>query len=64
MSEPTEVTRRKIAAAGRTTLTFKYLLLSNKTQHESNDVESVLETARVMLLHGHDVSITLRKEEG
>ena len=53
-----------------TLLTFKYLLITGEpgrepsgVHQESNDVESVLETARVMLLHGHDVTITLRREE-
>jgi hypothetical protein len=52
------------------TLTFRYLLIAEKpgtipagVHQETNDVEAVLETARVMLLHDHDVTITVRREE-
>lgn len=47
----------------RKTLTFRYLLLSGENMmQESNDVESVLETAKVRLLQGYDVTITIRRD--
>jgi hypothetical protein len=57
-------------AEPKTTLTFKYLLISGNldggisgVHQESNDVESILETARVMLHNNLDVTITIRREE-
>ena len=54
----------------KTTLTFKYLLVAQdpvldvpRVTQESNDVESVLDTARVMLKAGHDITITVRRED-
>lgn len=43
--------------------TFKYKLVSNSLMHQSNDVESLLATARVQLLHNMPVTITVDEEE-